>query len=157
MDGLSVASSVAGLIQLSGKIISIISATAVASSTARSVLAKAHGFQGILTQLQVFITNFEEESDDQRSMIYVEQLVATLTDCVCAFSELDRVLESLNKKVAGSRLGLWDSAKWALKDSDIGRILGELQKHKNSLALMMMIITWCAIVLFQLDVAVIPG
>ena len=142
MDGLSVAASVAGLIHVSAKVIKIISDTAGASNAARSVLAEARDLQSILHQLQGFISNFEEQRNDQRSTIRIEQLVATLTGCVCVFSELDKVLEELNNRDAGSLLRLWDSAKWALKDSVIGRILSELQQHKASLTLMLTIITW---------------
>jgi hypothetical protein len=146
MDGLSVAASVAGLVQLSAKVISIIStfisATAGAPKTARSVLAESAALQAIFHQLQDFILNSSEEIDDRES-IYVEPLVATLTGCVCSFNELEEVLESLNTKPdAGSLLRVWDSTKWARKCSDIDRILGDLQKHKSSLNLMIATITW---------------
>jgi len=146
MDGLSVAASVAGLVQLSAKVISIISTfistTAGAPKTARSVLAESKVLRAIFHQLQDFILNSSEEIDDRES-IYVEPLVATLTGCVCSFNKLEGVLESLNTKPdAGSLLRLWDSTKWALKDSDISQILDDLQKHKSSLNLMMTTITW---------------
>jgi hypothetical protein len=146
MDGLSVAASVVGLVQLSAKVIDVISTfistAAEAPKTARSVLTESKALQAIFHQLQDFILNSAEEIDDRES-IYVEPLVATLTGCVCSFSELEKVLESLNTKPDGGFLfRLWDSAKWALKDVDIGRILGDLQKHKSSLNLMMTAITW---------------
>jgi len=62
------------------------------------------------------------------------------------FSDLEKLLESLNPNPdAGLLLRLWDGTKWALKDSDIGRILGNLQRHKSSLTPMMTIITWYVI------------
>jgi hypothetical protein len=142
MDGLSVAASVAGLVQLTAKVVDCISATADASRVARNMLAEVNALHALFDRLQHFILNFEDTIDDQRSMINVHQLVAILTGCVCAFSELDKILENLHTdRVTGLR-SLWISAKWALKDQDLHRILGYLQNHKSSLALMLTIITW---------------
>jgi hypothetical protein len=120
MDGLSVAASIAGPIQVTAKIIDFISTTAEASMTARNVLAEVNTLQAIFHQLQDFILNFEEAIDDRRSMIHVNQLVATLTGCVCAIFDLEKVLESLNvnnvNNEAGSVRRLWDNAQWVLKD-----------------------------------------
>jgi hypothetical protein len=143
MDGLSVGASVAGLVQVASKVVQFISTMSGASSTARNVLAEARSLQAILHQLQDFIIRFDQGLHDQRSMIYVNQLVTTLTGCVCAFNDLEKVLDSLNTSHdASALLRLWCSAKWALKDPDLSRILGDLQKHKSSLNLMLTIITW---------------
>jgi len=48
------------------------------------------------------------------------------------FSDLEKLLESLNPNSDASLLlRLWDGTKWALKDSDICRILGNLQIGAN--------------------------
>jgi len=146
MDGLSVAASVAGLFQATTKVISFISVMTESSSTARNVLAEVKALQIIFSQLQNFIDNFTESTEgtgDRKSMISVNQLVATLTGCFCAFTDLEQVLESLNTNEDSSSLfRLWSSAKWALKDKDLSRILSFLQIHKSSLSLILQIIYW---------------
>lgn len=69
IDGLRVAAPVARLVQLSGKIISLVSTVVDASRTARSMLAKVNTLQAIIYQLQDFILDFDERTDDRRSMI----------------------------------------------------------------------------------------
>jgi len=147
MDGLSIAASVAGLLQVAAKVVNVISRAAEIRempSVVRNVLAEAYALQAIFHHLQDFILNFADGNhDDRKSMIYLEHLVATLTGCVCAFDQLEMVLEGLNANLdVSSSLGLWDSAKWALKNQDLGRVLGDLQNHKSSLNLMLSIVTW---------------
>ncbi|KAF8541759.1 hypothetical protein BDD12DRAFT_979420 [Trichophaea hybrida] len=142
MDGLSVAASIAGLVQIASTVVNFISGMADASTTARSVLAEAQALQPIFHHLQDFILDFAEESDDQRSMIYVDDLIAILTGCVCTFTELERILDSLTANDhSGSVVSPRARIKLAFKDKDLNRIFGDLQKHKSSLNLMLMIIT----------------
>jgi hypothetical protein len=144
MDGLSVAASVAGLLQVTAKVIDFFSTMMGASTIAQNVLAEAKALQAIFHQLQHFILDFADGTDNRRSMIIIDQLVATLTGCVCVFNNLEQVLDGLN---IGGQVCLWDSAMWAWKDQDLTRILGDLQKHKSSLNLMLTIINWFVIAL----------
>ncbi|KAF8544534.1 ankyrin repeat-containing domain protein [Trichophaea hybrida] len=96
VDGLSVAASVAGLTQLAAKVIGFVSTVADAPIIARNVHAEVRAFQAIFDQLQDFITNFSEGDETRK---YVDQLIATLTGCVCSFSELDKELESLKTEI----------------------------------------------------------
>jgi len=142
-DGLSIAASVAGLIHVAEKVIRFISTMTDASSTTRSVLAEVHAFHAIFHQLQDFISNFSEGSEARKSRIYVDQVVTILAGCVCAFSELEKELETLKTDGSSSSgLNAWDSAKWARKYQNLGRILAELQRHKSSLNLMLSVYTW---------------
>jgi len=144
MEGLSVAASVASLVQITATVIDFISTMTETSRIAQNVLAELRELEAIFHQLQDFILNFDEgNGNDRKSMIFVNQLVATLTGCVCSFAELEQVLDGLNiNDNAGVLLRLWGTAKWALKDPDLVRILDNLQKHKLSLNLMLTIITW---------------
>jgi hypothetical protein len=97
MDGLSVAVSVVARIQVAAKVTAFLSAMAGASTTAQNVLAEAQDFQAILSQIRDFIIEFSEDTEDRRSMLYVNvnQLVVTLTGCVCAFADLESTLDGL--------------------------------------------------------------
>jgi len=146
MEGLAVAASVAGLVQVAAKAIDLISNTAGASSTARNVLTEVNALQAIFHQLQDFILDSPKYKNDRKLMINVEQLVTTLTGCLCAFNDLEKVLENLKttNTVVGPAATLWRNAKWALVYTDVKRILGDLQMHKSSLNLMITIMTWYA-------------
>ncbi|KAF8241347.1 hypothetical protein K440DRAFT_478712, partial [Wilcoxina mikolae CBS 423.85] len=138
MDCLSVAASVTGLPQVGANVISFLFSMADAPSTARTVLHKVHTLHAIFRQLDDFIVHFTKHSMARKSRIHVEDLVGTLTGCVCACFELDKVLECLNTDDGDeSRFTAWDSVKWAAKDQEIASILRNLQMHKTSLSLML--------------------
>ncbi|KAA8913147.1 hypothetical protein FN846DRAFT_183551 [Sphaerosporella brunnea] len=139
MDGLSVAASVAGLLQVTTKIIGFLSTMSDAPSLARHVQEQTAALTAIFHQLDDFITGAERpERKGRKAMIYVNQIVATLTGCVCAFSELEECLASVT--ISQRRgLTLWDRAKWAAKEGDIQRLLQNLEQHKSSLSLMLTI------------------
>ena len=147
MDALSVTASVAGLLQVAAKVISVLSSAVDASATARNVLAEVESLLGIFRQLDDFVVNFADQSMARKSRIYVDDLVVALTGCVCTFSELDRELEGLRMDDGAhgalkNRFGAWRSVKWAVKDQDIAKILRNLQMHKTSLNLLLSIYTW---------------
>ena len=73
--------------------------------------------------------------------IYLDDLVATLTGCVCVFSELDGALESLGAQddIVGRNLNVWDKTKWAVKEESIEKSLRNLQMNKSSLQWMLSI------------------
>ena len=152
MEGLSVAASIAGLLQVGAKVISFLSTAADAPTTARNVLSEIRALHVIFRQLQNFITHFTEQSMSRKSRIYVDDLVITLTGCVCTFSELDKELECLRTEgdEAGNRddpqFSTWDRVKWAAKEQSLLRMLENLQMHKNSLTLLLSIYTWCVTV-----------
>ena len=140
MDGLSVSSSVTGLLLAGERVISFLSAMADAPSTARDVLAEVHALQAIFRQLDNFISTPDQQSTSRKSRIQLHDLTLTLTDCVKTFSELDLELRLLG--AAGSRstdgiaLTTWERTKWAMKENGIAKILRHLQVHKASLGLM---------------------
>lgn len=69
----------------------------------------------------------------------VDQVVATLTGCVMAFSELEEViawLKSNNSHRADFRI------RWMVKEQTISNILERLHSSKVSLNLMLTALTW---------------
>lgn len=130
-DGISLAASVGGLLQISAKVIGFLSTMADAPMLARNVHIQAVALRAIFHQLQEFIdgsANFGPE----RGNIAVDDLRITLTGCVLAFNELEKELDGV--KTGGS--SLWDRAKWAQKDATIQRILDDLERIKTSLGIM---------------------
>ncbi|KAF8245177.1 hypothetical protein K440DRAFT_646545 [Wilcoxina mikolae CBS 423.85] len=141
MDGISVAASVAGLLQVGAKIVGFISTMTDAPSLASNIRHQTEALIAIFGQMQEFLTNSNHPGNESRkSMPHVNQIVAALTGCVCAFSELEKELESLQRSREQTRgLTLWDSVLWTQKDQTFQRLLKDLEGHKSSLTLMLMI------------------
>lgn len=139
---LSVASSIAGLLQVSAKVIGFLFTMGDAPSIARNALDQVNSLTAILHQLNDFIQEFETSGrENRKSMMYLRQIVTTLTGCVCAFSELEEVLEDM-KRDQGPSMAMWDRAIWALREGDLRRILESLEQYKSSLTLFLTIFNW---------------
>ena len=95
MEGISVASSITGLLHGAGKVIDFLCAMVDAPSTARDVLAEVKALQAIFRQLDGFISAPSQQSTARKSRIQLHGLVVTLTDCVATFSELEFELKKL--------------------------------------------------------------
>jgi len=140
MDLISVAASVAGLLQVGAKVIGFLSSVADAPTFVRHVLTEVRALRIIFRRLQTFIANSGSYDQDHASQVDIDDLVAILTGCVCSFSELDDVLDGCDSgsgDANGPRLNLWDRARWATKEQDLIRILRILQSHKTSLSLLL--------------------
>ena len=146
MDGISFASSVAGLVLAAGKVIGFLSSMVNAPSTARGVLAEAQALQAIFRQLVGFTSAPNQQSGARLSRIQLHDLILILTGCVRTFSELDEELKGLGgadyQGADSVALTKWERAKWAAKDGGIAKILRHLQMHKVSLGLMLSIYSW---------------
>ncbi|KAI5850901.1 hypothetical protein BZA05DRAFT_453445, partial [Tricharina praecox] len=75
MDPLSVAASVAGLLQAGAKVIGFLSTAIDAPSTVRNVLAEVQALHGIFRQLDDFIVNFAQQSMTRKSRIAIDDLM----------------------------------------------------------------------------------
>jgi hypothetical protein len=142
------------LLHTTAKITSWVSAMRGAPSVACNVVTEAHTLQAIFHQLQDFIGDFLEGPNDRQSLMHVDQLDATLTDCVCTFTELEQILDKLHSdQNGGFQFSLLGRVRWSWKYQELRRILGDLQSHKVSLILMLMTITRYATVSYHLSVA----
>ena len=141
MEPISFAASVIGLIEAGKKVTRIISSMADAPQTAQTVLREVQTLQIIFRQLQGLISDRGQQTISGRERICLDDLVATLTGCVCVFSELDGALESLGAQ-EGQDFTVWDKTKWALKEENIEKILRDLQMNKSSLQWMLTIYSW---------------
>lgn len=136
MDGLSVAASVAGLLQVGVKVIGFLSDVADAPTVVRSVLAEVQSMEIIFRQLERFVYHFGDYDQHRVSRIDIDGFVTILTGCVCTFSEIDLLLDTCNVgENDTTRLNLWGRARWVAKEPDLKRMLGSLQSYKSSLTL----------------------
>jgi hypothetical protein len=140
MDGLSVAASVTALLQVAEKVVKFVLAIKDATSIMQDVAAEVAAFQVIFHNFQLFILDFPNRSEERKEMINIDQLVITLAGCVSRFTELERILGSL--ETDSNALNIVSRAKWVQKDQDLGRILQALQNHKTSLNLILSIYSW---------------
>ena len=124
MEPISFAASIIGLIEAGKKITRFISSMADAPQTAQNVLREVLTLQTIFRQLQGLVSDRGQQSQSRGERIYLDDLVATLTGCVCEFSELDGALESLGVQAdaIGRNLNVWDKTKWAVKEESLKRV-----------------------------------
>ena len=144
IEPISIATSVWGLLQASEKIISFLASIADAPNTAANVLVECRALNAIFTQVNDFISDQDQQSTARISRISLNYLVATLTGCVIAFSELDRVLKSLGATTGDGdssnyQFTFFDKLKWKVKEKSIEKSLRNMQMHKTSLNLMIII------------------
>ena len=143
MDPLSISASIVGLctaaIQVSHLLRNFVDNAGQAPRTARHTLMETVGIYACLNQLDAFLSGKQEAARSRRSLIMIEQVIITLTDCVSIFSELERVLETLR---SDSPMRAIDRVKWSLKERTLEKLLARLQGSKTSLNLMLTILTW---------------
>lgn len=124
-------------VQISSTIQQLVSGSASAPSVAQAVQSEIHDFVVVLSQLQPLILGTAFANISRASMIDVDQVLVTLTGCVCTFSELEKEVNGL-----GLATGIRNRLKWALAESTISQLVQRLQNHKASLNLMLTILTW---------------
>ena len=157
-DPLSIAASVAGLISLSGQIISVLYTFAASATEARKsvtrILSEIKTMNAIFGQVQDFMWGVVDEPPDNStlSMISLDHLVTTLTGCVLVYSKLEKHFSEMAGLAGLANISglvvVWEKIKWAQKEPDILALLGELERHKSSLDLMLSIIQWCVFFFF---------
>ena len=104
MDPISLAASIIGLVEAGKKVTRFISSMADAPQTAQNILREVETLQTIFRRLQRLISDRGQQSISRGERICLDDLVATLTGCVCVFSELDSALESLGAQYIGLNL-----------------------------------------------------
>lgn len=143
MDPLSVGASVAGLLSAAGQVSNIVGKIIASkrggSREINDIKTSVDTLHSVLVQIQLLLFDRGTLDPHRASMILVDQVKATLTECVLTFSELDGCVRGLE---ADEKLGILDSIRWALKAPALKRHLQKLEVHKTSLTLMMSILTW---------------
>ena len=143
MDPLSVAASVVGVLGAAAKVSEVLTTfirgAKGAPALANGVLQEVSDIRVCLTQLQSFLLGTRVGARSRTALIMVEQVVVTLTSCVLTFSELEEALEPLKDRTPeqiGSRFA------WMWKEHTLGRLCLRLNSNRQSLNLMLTILTW---------------
>lgn len=143
MDPLSVAASVAGLIQLTSKLVPALYnlglAITEANKDAQAAATEVAGMSVVLQGLQTYILGRLHANPERLRLITVEQITASLTACVLTYSELDETLQALH---ADSGLKVWERAVWSIKRDSIQKLVTSIQNHKMTFACMLNILQW---------------
>ncbi|OCL04840.1 hypothetical protein AOQ84DRAFT_367150 [Glonium stellatum] len=147
MDPLSVSASVIALIGAGGKIVSLLSrVTAIADAPALAAvtLTEMTDISTALRHIQDFINGTVKVPIERQQNILVEHIIATLTGCLKTYSELEKIVDSLNIGLSG--MSVFDRVKWTAKEASIRTIVLRLQNHKSSLSLMLSILQSTSII-----------
>jgi len=142
MDPLSVTASIVGLILAAGQVTSGISTIKSFLSDAPRVdhhLSQTKEIETCLAAIQNFLSSIESGPKDRMGFIKIEHLVATLTQAVLTFSELEALVKKI---VAGTRSALMVRVHWTRKQNRVADIMLRLESHKSTLSSMLSIVQW---------------
>lgn len=153
-DPLSVVASVAGLVSVSASILrmakDLYCNVKDAPDSIQRVIAEMGDMNMIFSKVKRFIDGDGKRPMHARlTMISIYDLEATLSGCVLVCDRLNKHVNAVagvvNPSSAERKTALvLARVKWALwKEAEASAILGELQRHKLSLNVMLNIIQWC--------------
>ncbi|KAH7064149.1 hypothetical protein BKA63DRAFT_179554 [Paraphoma chrysanthemicola] len=137
---LETAAAIIGILAAAGTVAQILAPTITsfgeATKNAAAVLTEVNHMRIILSALQGYLEDLSTSSPHRKELIQLDQLVATLTDGVMLFDELETLVKRLSKSKDGSvsRLG------WARNDSKFASIKSRMQCFKSSITIMLNIL-----------------
>ena len=102
-------------------------------------LAEVKAVTAILRQLQSYLDGKDPVANARASLLTLEEIVATLTDCVCTFSEFETLLNGMKT----ADMGPIDRVTWNWNKSKVAKLVARIQTQKSSLSTMFAILTWC--------------
>jgi hypothetical protein len=143
MDPLSVMASVVGLLAAAGQVTSVLST--VKSSIKDAPRSMDHAISEVkaveisLSAIQKFLLGLSSAPRQRITMIQVDQLLATLTEAVLTFSDLEALVKPL---ATDSESSMIERIRWCWKEDDVSRIMIRLERHQSSLSLMLNIVQW---------------
>ena len=149
MDPLSILVSVVGLVNVAGRVSLML--TRIASNIIEApeligdVLSEVNDVRISLSALHKFLLGLAYAPRRRVALIQLDQLVATLTESVLTFSELEDLLTPFS---ASPCLPIIERAKWFRKEGTILHIMQRMQRHKISLSLRLNIVQWCVLHFF---------
>ncbi|KAF3052880.1 hypothetical protein E8E11_010941 [Didymella keratinophila] len=152
---LELAAAIIGILAAVGKVAetlgSFVSAYKGAPKAANIVLAEVNSSRVILGSLQNLLDDLGTSSPKRKQLIRLEHLVATLTDGLYLFSELEALIvelrdpnDSITKRI-----------QWARKEGEFKTLLARLQSFKGSISAMLNILQ-CTGSLKDLDPTYLP-
>jgi hypothetical protein len=136
MDPLSVAASIVGILAVAAKVVEVLSPALTVlkdiPSNAKAITSETKNLITILSALQKLLDDLDSIPQKRRQLIQLDQLVASFTDGVLLFSEL----ENLVNKVDLTNNKLWSK----VHDLDFHFLLVRIQYFKSSVSLMLEIL-----------------
>ena len=133
MDGLSSATSVIAVIQLTGSLMKICGGYIQEVKDARDDIITLQrtvtGLQGILQTLHKFL-----QARSETRLPTSSRLVNDITDCLSDLRTLEENIDPGRGKKMMKRLGL-RALKWPLKRTEVERIVQALERYKSSFTL----------------------
>lgn len=141
-EPLSIAVAVTGLIKAAYSVsVTLIALTTGIQKAPKAIsyaLNETKAVASILRQLESYLHGTTSVPLSESSLISLEEIVAVITDCVCALSELESILS----KVKTEKPGAIDRLKWVWNADGVIKITQRVERHKTSLNLMLSILTW---------------
>jgi len=139
---LETAAAIIGILAAAGKVAEtlgpIVSAFKDVSKNIAAVLAEVNSSRIILSALHKYLDNLTSTPRTRRDLIQVDQLVATLTDGVLLFSEL----EAFVLQFVGTSIGFQSRIQWAWNDEKFATLVSRMQNFKTSMTVMLNILQW---------------
>jgi hypothetical protein len=145
MDPLSVAASIVGILAAAGKVSELLQAVIFTAKDAPQVvnalLCEVKEVQAALWSLQILLDDLSTSPPRRTALIQLDQLIATLTEAVLTFKQLESILEPMG--VSGDqKFPLRTRLRWTRTGSTCLKIVDQLQRQKTSLSLMLNILQW---------------
>jgi hypothetical protein len=135
--------SVVGLLATAGQVTSVLSIVKSSIKDApRSMdhtISEVKAVEISLSAIQKFLLGLSSAPRQRITMIEVDQLLATLTEAVLTFSELEALVKPL---AMDSESSMIERIRWCWKEDDVSRIMRRLERHKSSLSLTLNIVQW---------------
>ena len=146
MEPLSIAASIAGLIgtaaTVSSSLAVLVKAAKGASKLAEGVLLEVAEIKLFLAQLQSYLSKSRTNPRCRETLLLVDQITVSLATCVMTFSELEKLLVTVQPD---RPLRPTERLRWAWRESTITMHLSRLRTSKASLILMLTILSWYAV------------
>lgn len=153
-DPLSVTAGVLGILGVSAQLIQTLyqlgSNIKDARKDADAVAKEVSGISIIIQSLQTYVFGRQKASPQRLQLITLEQIIATVTECVFTYDELGETLKSLH---VDSGMKVWDRAIWVLKKDKVGNLNLRLQSHKATFSTMLNILQWRVTPLQRMNIA----
>ena len=145
---LETAAAIIGILAAAGKVAETlgpyISAFKDVTKNIAAVLSEVNSSRVTLSALHKYLDNLNACSRSRRELIQVDQLIATLTDGVLLFSELEALVLSF----VGPDSRCRSRIQWAWNDDKIASLVLRMQNFKTSITVMLNILQWQVSLIF---------
>jgi hypothetical protein len=145
MEFIGATASIAGILAVAAKTGSWLHTTISSAADAPQVLrvldTEVNEVHAAVSSLQILLADLSSAPPHRAALIQVDHLIATLTECVLTFSELDAALVPF-AGLREAKVPLRARLRWTRAEAECGRIVGRLQRHKASVSLMLNIMQW---------------